>query len=98
MKTEEIQIHIYVNEYLKIDKKRLLEVKKKFSEFFVAIGKIDGVGWTATSEIEEVFGVTPNNEKFYRNSGSRISINESDNECILKDDEKIKEKNDVKLK
>jgi hypothetical protein len=88
MKAEKIKIDIYVNETLNIDKKKLPEVKKKFSEFFVAIGKKDGVGWTATSDKEEVFGIAPNNGKFYRHSGSRIIINERDAECILKDENK----------
>ena len=91
--SKEVTIDIYVRETFIIDKKRLPEVKKKFSEFFVAIGKKNGVGWTATSDKEEVFGVAPNDDKFYRHSGSRIAINERDEECILEDENKQEKEN-----
>ena len=91
--SKEVSIDIYVNERFIIDKKRLPEVKKKFSEFFVSIGKKDGTGWTAISDIKEVFGVTPNDDKFYRHSGSRITIEERDEECILEDENKQEKEN-----
>ena len=109
MKTEEVEISIHINErFKKIDKKRLPEIKKKFSEFFIALGHNDvedvghyqiiatGKGWTAVSDKKEVFGIQQNDAEYNARYASRIEINERHKECILEDDEKIKEKNDVK--
>ncbi len=86
MKTEEIEISIHINErFKKIDKKRLPEIKKKFSEFFIALGHNDVEDWGHYQVVlqerldcckrqKEVFGMQQNDTEYDVRYASRIEI------------------------